>query len=137
MGHHTSCSDCCIVLWWSYLHWYCTHIRTHSHMHTYVHTDTHTHTRIHTRTYAHTHTHAHTYTHTHTHKHTHTHTHVPTTQDNAQNHLQTCIASRHYHIYTKFANFCGYSRVRSCSFERARVLGAPFVQTISKQNCAR
>ena len=30
-----------------------------------------------------------------------------------------CTASRHCHIYTKFANSCGYSRLRSCFF-RAR-----------------
>ena len=36
-------------------------------------------------------------------------------------HLQTCTASRHYHLYTKFADSCGYWRPRSCSFGRARV----------------
>ena len=40
--------------------------------------------------------------HTHTRAHTHTHS-----------------TSRHYHLYTKFANSCGYSRLRSCFF-RAR-----------------
>ena len=76
-------------------------------------------------------------THTHTHAHTHTHTHVPTAQENAQKQLQTCTASRYYHLYTKCDDSCGYSKLKSCSFEQARVtLGAPFVQTISKRNRA-
>ncbi len=62
-----------------------------------------------------------THTHTHTHTQTHIHTHLPTAQENAQKHLQTCTASRHYHLYTKFADSCGYPRLRGCSYERARV----------------
>ena len=50
-----------------------------------------------------------------------THAHVPTVQENAQKHLQTCTPSRLYHLYTKFAHSCGYRRLRSCPFERARV----------------
>ena len=49
--------------------------------------------------------------HTHTHTHT-THNQIPTAQENAQTHLQTCTASRHYHLYTKFADSCGYSRLK-------------------------
>ena len=75
-----------------------------------------THTHTHTE-----HTHTHTHTHTHIHTHTHTHTHVPKAQENEQKHLQTCTASRHYHLYTTFAESCGYPRLRSCSYERARV----------------
>ena len=64
-----------------------------------------------------------THTHTeHTHTHTHTHTHAwPKAQKYTQKQLQTCTASRHYHLYTKFADGCGYPRLRSCSYERARV----------------
>ena len=47
-----------------------------------------------------------------------THTHVPKAQENTQKQLQTCTASRHYHLYTKFADCCGYPRLRSC-FVRA------------------
>ena len=72
-----------------------------------------------------------------THTHTHTRARVPTAQENAQKQLQTRTASRHYHLDTKFDDSCGYSWLKSCSFEQARVtLGAPFVQTISKQNRA-
>ena len=72
-------------------------------------------------THTHAHTHSHTHTHAHTHTLTHTYTHVPTAQENTQIYIQTCTASRHYHIYMRFANSCGYSRPKSCSFERARV----------------
>ena len=64
-------------------------------------------------------THTHAYVHTHTH--THTHTHMPTSQENAQKHLQTCTTSRHYNLYTIFADSCGYPRLRICSFKRAQV----------------
>ena len=75
----------------------------------------------HVHTYTHTYTQPHTATHicTHTHMCAHAHTHMPTAQENAQKHLQTCTASRH--LYTKFADSCGYSRLRSCLFERAQV----------------
>ena len=129
---------------------------THTYIHTLTHTRAHTHTHIppppHTTQSPHTRN-AHTTSRDplclvvltgpdwlnewHTHTHTHTHTHVPTAQENAQKQLQTCTASRHYHLDAKFDDSCGYSRLKSCSFEQARVtLGAPFVQTISKRNRA-
>ena len=76
-----------------------------------------THVQTYTHTYTPTHTDTHIYTHTHVR--THAHTHMPTAQENAQKHLQTFTASRH--LYTKFADSCGYSRLRSCLFERAQV----------------
>ena len=94
-------------------------------IHTHIRTYTQTHTRTHTHIHTYTHTHICTYvrTHRHTHIHTHTHTYIctqtHTAQENAQKHLQTCTASRD--LYTKFADSCGYWRLRSCSFERARV----------------
>ena len=53
--------------------------------------------------------------------HTYIHTYIHKAQENTQKQLQTCTASRHYHLYTKFADCCEYPRLRSCSYERARV----------------
>ena len=64
--------------------------------------------------------HVHTHTHARTHAHTHTHTRAYSA-GNAQKQLQTCTVSRHYHLYTKFADLCGYPRLRGCSYERAQV----------------
>ena len=56
----------------------------------------------------------------HTHKHTHTHTHTPTVQENAQNHLQTSQQAGTI-TYIKFADSCGYCRLRSCSFQQTQM----------------
>ena len=70
-------------------------------------------------------------THSYTYMH-YAHAHVPTVQENGQKHLHTCTASRHYHLYMKVADSCGYWRLTNCSFEWA--LCVLFVQRISKRN---
>ena len=65
----------------------------------------------------HTHTCTHAHAHTHTHTHTHAHTHTFLQHRKCTKASTKCTTSRHYHLYTKFANSCGYSRLRSCFFQ--------------------
>ena len=60
-----------------------------------------------------------THTCTHAHAHAHAHTHTFLQRRKCTKASTKCTTSRHYHLYTKFANSCGYSRLRSCFF-RAR-----------------
>ena len=96
--------------------WYTPTPIPHSHAHTLTpHAHPHPHTP-HAHPHPHPHTHTDTHTHTHARAHTHTHTHT---------------ASRHYHLYTKFVDSCGYWRLTSCSFVQARMSSG---RTISADN---